>query len=153
MEIRDALPSDAGAIEALYKTFVVNPAIEVRADRIDEIRADSRNFLLVAEDAGQLVATAFLTVCLDPMFGFRSYGVIENIVVAEGQRGKGIGRRLLQHIDEIAAREECTKIMLLSSSHRTRAHAFFVRVGFNAEKKRGFVKYLPRSGPPSALSG
>lgn len=38
-------------------------------------------------------------------------------------------------------------IMLLSSSHRTGAHAFFERVGFISDKKRGFVKYLPGRRP------
>ena len=144
MQIREALPGDAGAIEGLYRSFVANPAIDVRGDRIEEIRSDPRNFLLVVEEAGRLVGTAFVTLCLDPMFAFRPYAVVENIVVSEGERRKGIGRGLLEHIDDIATREGCTKIMLLSSSHRTEAHAFFARVGFDPEKKRGFVKYLTR---------
>jgi len=61
MHIREAEPSDARAIEALYKRFVSNPAIDVRAERIQEIRADPCNFLLVVEDADQLLGTAFLS--------------------------------------------------------------------------------------------
>lgn len=34
--------------------------------------------------------------------------------------------------------------MLLSSSHRQEAHAFFAHVGFDGSRKRGFVKYLNR---------
>lgn len=143
MHIREAIPSDAKAIEALYKSFVSNPAIDVRRERIEEIRADPCNFLLVAEHGGQLGGTAFFTICRDPMFAFRPYAVVENVVVMEGRRRKGIGRSLVQHIADIATRRECTKIMLLSSSYRTEAHSFFVRVGFDAEKKRGFVRYLP----------
>jgi N-acetylglutamate synthase-like GNAT family acetyltransferase len=153
MHIREASPLDARAIEGLYKSFVSNPAIDVRADRVEEIRSDPCNFLLVVENAGQLVGTAFFTVCRDPMFAFRPYAVVENVVVAEGQRRKGIGRRLLEHVEGIATRLECTKIMLLSSSYRTAAHTFFAQVGFNADKKRGFVKYLPRTPTPSAPSG
>jgi N-acetylglutamate synthase-like GNAT family acetyltransferase len=150
MHIREASPSDASAVQGLYTSLVSNPAVDVRADRIEEIRSDPCNFLLVVEDAGHLVGTAFLTVCRDPMFAFRPYAVVDNVVVLEGQRRTGIGRRLFQQVNEIATRLECTKIMLLSRSDRTDAHAFFVRIGFNAEKKRGFVKYLPRSAPPSA---
>lgn len=153
MHIREAKPSDAEAIEALYKSLVSNPAIDVRPDRIEEIRADPCNFLLVVEDAGRLAATAFFTICRDPMFAFRPYAVVENVVVLEGQRRKGVGRSLLQHVEDIAVRVECTKIMLLSSSYRTDAHTFFVRVGFTAEKKKGFVKYLPRSTASPAPSG
>jgi hypothetical protein len=37
--------------------------------------------------------------------------------------------------------QDCSKIMLLSSIHRTQAHAFFERAGFKGDSKRGFVKY------------
>lgn len=147
MLIREALPSDARAIEVLYTSFVPNPRIEVRAERLEQIRADPANFLLVVEDAAEVVATAFLTLCLDPMFAFRPYAVVENVVVADSRRGRGIGRRLVAHLEALAAGADCTKLMLLSSSHRTDAHAFFERVGFISDKKRGFVKYLPGRRP------
>jgi hypothetical protein len=34
--------------------------------------------------------------------------------------------------------------MLLSSAFRSEAHKFFTHLGFDGEKKRGFVKYLNR---------
>jgi N-acetylglutamate synthase-like GNAT family acetyltransferase len=124
-------------------SLVSNPAIDVRADRIKEIRADPANLLLVIEDAGQIVGTAFVTLCRDPMFGFRPYAVVENVIVSEDRRRRGIGHTLFQHIEELANGAECTKIMLLSSSYRADAHTFFMQVGFTADKKRGFIKYLP----------
>jgi hypothetical protein len=38
MLIREALPSDARAIEVLYQGFVPNPRIDVRCERLDQIR-------------------------------------------------------------------------------------------------------------------
>ena len=37
-----------------------------------------------------------------------------------------------------------TKVMLLSGMHRTEAHAFFERLGYDGSVSRAFKKYLPR---------
>ncbi len=50
-------------------------------------------------------------------------------------------------VEEQARAAGCTKRMLLSSTMRGEAHAFFSRIGFDGEKKRGFVKYLNRTHP------
>ena len=142
MIIREAEPADAPAIEALYRTFVRNSAIRVLRTRVAAIRADTMNFLLVADDTGRIVGTAHLTMCMDAMFADAPYAVLENVVVTPDARHGGIGRALLARVDEIARANECTKIMLLSSTERADAHRFFVREGFDDDRKRGFVKYL-----------
>jgi N-acetylglutamate synthase-like GNAT family acetyltransferase len=145
VQIRHAEPRDAAAIEALYRELVPGrPDIRVDPARIAEIAADPHNQLLVVDVDGQVSGTAFLTVCLDPMFGFQSYGVVENVVVADSQQGRGLGRMLMTAIEEQARRANCTMLMLLSSASRTGAHQFFMRIGFDSEEKRGFVKYLNR---------
>jgi N-acetylglutamate synthase-like GNAT family acetyltransferase len=146
--IRKAEPRDAAAIEALYRQLVPgNPDIRVDPARIEEIAADHHNRLLVVDIDGQVSGTAFLTVCLDPMFGFQSYGVVENFVVLSSQQGRGLGRILMDAVEQEARQAKCTKLMLLSSAFRTAAHQFFTHLGFDGEKKRGFVKYLNREQP------
>jgi N-acetylglutamate synthase-like GNAT family acetyltransferase len=142
MIVREAERADAPAIEALYRSFVSNPAIRVAPEHVEAIRGDAMNLLLVAEDAAHVVGTAQMTMCMDAMFGSAPYAVVENIVVAADARGRGIGRSLLARIDELARSAACTKIMLLSSIERADAHRFFVRVGFDDRRKQGFVKYL-----------
>jgi hypothetical protein len=48
-------------------------------------------------------------------------------------------------VEERARSCGCTKLMLLSSVTRAEAHSFFARIGFDGQKKRGFVKYLNRT--------
>jgi N-acetylglutamate synthase-like GNAT family acetyltransferase len=143
--IRQAETRDAAAIEALYQELVPgNPHIRVDPARIEAIAADPHNRLLVVEVDGQVCGTAFLTICLDPMFGFQSYGVVENFVVLASQHGRGLGRVLMGAVEHEARQEKCTRLMLLSSAFRSEAHQFFTHLGFDGEKKRGFVKYLNR---------
>ncbi len=146
MLIRQAETRDAGAIEALYRELVPgNLHIRVDPARIEEIAADPHSRLLVVEIDGQVCGTAFLTICLDPMFGFQSYGVVENFVVLAAQHGRGLGRGLMDAVEHEARQAKCTRIMLLSSAFRSEAHQFFTHLGFDGEKKRGFVKYLNRA--------
>lgn len=148
MPIRKAEPRDAAAIEALYRQLVPeNRDIRVDPARIEAIPADPHNRLLVVEIDNQVQGTAFLTICLDPMFGFQSYGVVENFVVLSSQQARGLGRMLMNGVEQEARQANCTKLMLLSSAFRTAAHQFFTHLGFDGEKKRGFVKYLNRDQP------
>jgi GNAT superfamily N-acetyltransferase len=142
MVLREALPADAPAITRLYQLLVPGDGhVGVTPGRIGAIAADPHNFLFVVEAAGRVWATGFLTVCLDPMYGDRPFGVVENLVVDPARRRQGCGRFLLQAIEDVCWRHGCTKIMLLSSVFRAEAHRFFSARGFAGDKKRAFVKY------------
>jgi N-acetylglutamate synthase-like GNAT family acetyltransferase len=149
MQIRRAQPADASAIGALYALLVPGDAnISVVPERIAALQMDPHNHLLVAEIDGSLSGSVFLTICLDPMYGFQPYGVLENIIVLPAARRSGIGAALMNAVERMARDAHCTKLMLLSSQARSEAHRFFQRGGFDGERKRGFVKYLNRGPHP-----
>ncbi len=139
--IRRASGADAPAVEALYRELVADGDIQVLPEHISELAESSTTFLLVAKIDDTVHGTALLTLCPDVMYGRQPFGVIENIVVAPAKRGHGLGRSLLQQIEQIAAHHDCSKLMLLSNRTRRDAHLFFGKCGFNGETKRAFVKY------------
>jgi N-acetylglutamate synthase-like GNAT family acetyltransferase len=139
--IRRAAPDDAAAVEGLYCELVSDPLIRVLPEQIAAL-FDSRNsFLLVADADGAVCATALLTICPDAMYRAQPFGVVENLVVTQAMRGRGLGRLLLAHVEHLAITHQCTKLMLLSSATREAAHAFFRRCGFASDTKNAFVKY------------
>lgn len=144
--VRQAKESDACAVERLYHELVTDPRIQVLPERLLEIAADPNSFLLVAELSGTIRATAFLTLCLDAMYGKQPYAVLENVVVASDSRGAGIGRLLMSEVERLCRAHDCSKLMLLSSSRRLEAHAFFRAMGFSGDHKQGFVKYRRQLG-------
>ena len=146
--IREAAAADCGAIQGLYEILCPGEPIGVLAGRIEQIRQDQNSLLLVVEEHGTVQATAFLTICLDPMLGQRPYAVLENIVVAPGRRGQGLGTALMEHVELVCRERNCSKMMLLSSSRRTGAHRFFSRLGYSDTVSKGFKKYLGE-GPPA----
>jgi N-acetylglutamate synthase-like GNAT family acetyltransferase len=138
--IRQARGTDAGALAALYQSLVSDPHINVRPERLEMLATDPHTYLLVCEVDGVVCGTALLTLCLDAMYGNQPYGLIENVVVAEGQRSYGIGSQMMTHVEDLCRRHDCSKMMLLSAASRVQAHRFFERHGFSAANKRGFVK-------------
>jgi N-acetylglutamate synthase-like GNAT family acetyltransferase len=149
VQIRPAQRQDAPAIEALYRLLVPGDGnIAVDPERLAALEGDPTNHLLVAEADGSVMGTAFLTVCLDAMYGFQPYGVVENLILHPAARGQHVGAALMNELEQIARAARCTKLMLLSSQARTDAHRFFQRLGFDGERKRGFVKYLNRVPAP-----
>jgi N-acetylglutamate synthase-like GNAT family acetyltransferase len=139
--IRRAGKEDADTIESLYRELVSDSHIRVLPEQVAAISESATVFLLVAERNGIVCATALLNICTDVMYQAQPFGVIENVIVTGTMRGRGIGRLLLAHVEQLAFAHDCTKLMLLSSASRESAHSFFKRCGFADESKRGFVKY------------
>ena len=139
--IRRATADDASAIENLYRELVSDPLVRVLPEQIATLSDSPASFLLVAEADGAVCATALLTICPDAMYRAQPFGVFENVIVTQAMRGRGFGRLLLVHVEQLARDHHCTKLMLLSSTTREAAHLFFRRCGFTSDTKHAFVKY------------
>jgi N-acetylglutamate synthase-like GNAT family acetyltransferase len=151
VQVREAEARDALAIHELYRQLVrpVSPEVQVdvRAERIEQIRRDTQNFLWVLETGEGVVGTAFVTLCLDPMHNHQPYAVLENFVIDERFRAKGYGAQLMRYAVDFCYRADCSKIMLQSHGSRTQAHAFFEEQGFSSVHKKAFVKYRREMEP------
>lgn len=99
ISIREAQPTDAGHIGTLYLQLVNNPAVTVLPERLAELQEDANTALFVAEEDGCVQATALVSLCADAMFGRQPFAVVENVVVDAQCRNRGIGTRLLAHIE------------------------------------------------------
>ena len=139
--VRRARPQDAAEVARLYAQLVSNPALNVLPERLGELEAAPAAALFVADRGDCLVGTVFVGLCADAMFGRRPFAVIENVVVDAAARGMGIGAALLSEAERFCRAADCSKIMLLSAVERAEAHAFFERMGYAGDRKRGFVKY------------
>ena len=144
IDLRRAQASDAEAVELLYRELVSDASIRVLPAHVATLAESPSSFLIVGCSSGIVCATALLTLCPDVMYQRQPFGLVENLIVAELHRGAGIGRRLMEYIEFVARDHDCTKLVLLSGSHRHSAHRFFEAVGFEGDKKTGFVKYGSR---------
>ena len=61
------------------------------------------------------------------------YLEIEDLVTADGERSKGYGGLLFDWIMDLAAREGCLQVRLVSNVRRVDAHRFYLRKGMSQE--------------------
>lgn len=67
-------------------------------------------------------------------------GMIEDVVVSEQHRGKGIGRKLMELLIEQAKIRKLNDVLLFSGHHRTAAIALYKSLGFNIKTSGLYVK-------------
>jgi GNAT superfamily N-acetyltransferase len=90
-------------------------------------RKDKRYFLAFAQDA----VLGFISVSVDGMlFCADKLATIDELIVTETARGKGVGRALLDAVRACAKDEGCVAIGVTSNLRRMGAHAFYERYGF-----------------------
>lgn len=140
-QIRKATGADASGIAELYRELNSLSPSNVLAERIDEVSADKNTYLMVVEDDGELVASALVILGNDVMFARQPFAVIENFIVRQNYQREGIGKSLMDHIEEFCLASDCSKIMLLSGSDNPGAHDFYTAMGFDPDEKLGFIKY------------
>jgi len=62
-------------------------------------------------------------------------GIVEDVVVDENYRSKGIGVKMMEHAINVCMEFGCYKLTLSSNLKRERAHKFYENFGF---KKHGY---------------
>jgi len=63
-------------------------------------------------------------------------------VTDENHRKKGFASQILDYAREIAVRENCYKIMLLTSSKEDSVMRFYEKAGYNRNDKTAFIQWL-----------
>lgn len=144
MKIRKCLLADVPELVELYRELVPwNLEVESSIDLYQKMQTDDNYAVLVAEDEeGRLVGTAMGICCRSLAGGEKNFLVIEDVVVKETVRGRGVGKLLLSALDDYALRHNCSYAILVSSGFRKGAHAFYEKMGF-VEDVRGFRKGYP----------
>ena len=67
--------------------------------------------------------------------------LLEDVIVAVGFRGRGLGRRLVEHVAAWAAENGLTRITLLVDKDNAPALAFYERMGFTPSAMRVLRKF------------
>lgn len=138
MEIKKMEKQDLEQIQVLYKELVPDGcSMETLKKNFDRTQDQPEYAVLVAKEGDQVLGSAIGIICvaLDTPFL-----VIENVVVDEACRGRGIGRKIFEALDAFAIENGCGYAMLASSGFRHGAHRFYEAVGFD-DDVRGFRKY------------
>lgn len=115
---------------------------ELGKKMITEIAADKRQCMLVAVDEGlnKVVGSAYGIVFPDICEDGRPILLIENVAVLKSCQGMGVGRKIMEAIENFGHSHDVHYEMLVSGLERVGAHGFYKAIGY--EEKKAFKKYF-----------
>ena len=127
--VREAEQSDLDAILELY-LFLHEDSIPEKDEHLRDtwlqIIQDPNHHLIVNEVGGKIISSC----------------VIENVVTREDYRGKGYAGECLEFARQIAEKENCYKMMLLTGSKKPETFRFYEKAGYNSSDKTAFIQWL-----------
>lgn len=135
-EIREATLADAGVLAGLMiemDGMAVPPdadAIEATRDALLEMAAypDFRAWLVWRD--GVAIGTFSLMIFSSPSHLGARQAMLDAVVVAQDQRGAGVGQAMLHRAMAMAREAGCYKMTLSSNLKRVAAHGFYEQLGF-----------------------
>lgn len=79
----------------------------------------------------KIIGTCTLNVCANLSWSGRPYGIVENIIVTEAERNKGIGKCLLLFARRMAESKNCYKVAMMTRQGDPETVSFFRSAGFS----------------------
>lgn len=145
--LKEVTYEDLGKLDQLYKQLMDEPSDPVKQERVFKtIHEHPDYYLLGAYTNDDLVGTLMGIVCYDLLGECKPFMVIENVIVSSTARRQGIGRLLMEGIEQIARDRSCGYIILVSSDHRKEAHQMYAAHGYREDAVEGFRKQLNAIG-------
>ncbi|MFI4978574.1 MAG: GNAT family N-acetyltransferase [Solirubrobacterales bacterium] len=124
--VTEATPEVHAALERLLPQL--NPQLPVPTmERLQAIVEDPAVTLLLARDGEQIVGTTTVIVYTTP---FWIKARLDEVVVDESARGKGVGAALVQASLDLARENGVEVVELQSGVHREAANRLYPRMGF-----------------------
>ena len=108
----------------------------------DTIIHDENHHIIVCEVDGRIVSSCVCVIIPNLTRGVRPYAFIENVVTHADFRGHGYATACLAYAREIAVKENCYKMMLLTGAKNEETLRFYERAGFNSTDKTAFVQWI-----------
>jgi GNAT superfamily N-acetyltransferase len=121
-----------------------SPAV---GERLDYWLDDPACYLIGADDSGDLVGVAALHIV--PMLEVTGrFGRLVALVVDARHRGLGVGRQLVEAIEQRAWAAGCVRMEVTSSRHRQGAQRFYAGIGYEdvCHRSARFIKPLVADG-------
>ena len=143
--IREAERKDLDEILELY-LFLHEERIPEKDDHLrdtwDQIMEDKNHHLIVNEIDGKIVSSCVCVIIPNLTRNVRPYAFVENVVTHADYRGRGLAGQCLDYAREIAEKENCYKMMLLTGSKKESTLHFYEKAGYNSSDKTAFIQWL-----------
>ena len=143
--IREINEEDFDNLMLLYTHLHDNP-IPPKYEKVAAVWAkivnDPAHHIIVAEVDGKLVSSCVCVIIPNLTHEQRPYALIENVVTDAAYRKRGLASACLQYAKELAVRENCYKLMLLTGAKDAQTLHFYEQAGYNRQDKTAFIQWI-----------
>jgi len=143
--VREIYESELNALLELYLHLHEDSVPEMTehlAETWQTIMEDRNHHIIVKEVDGKIVSSCVCVIIPNLTRNVRPYAFVENVVTHPDHRGNGYAGECLDHAGEIAMRENCYKMMLLTGTKSESTLNFYKRAGYNSLDKTAFIRWL-----------
>ena len=132
LEIRPVAEHELPALAALLASIdgETPRTLDVLREQLARINAVPGYSVFVVIHNHEVIGTFSQLIFPTLAHGGASESLVEAVAVADGLRGQGIGRRMMQFAMQRAAEAGCYKLALSSNAKRLDAHRFYRGMGF-----------------------
>ncbi len=129
MLLRQAVAADIDSLlKLLDQLFTIEQDFSVDPDKqrrgLELLLQSNLAYVVVAELEAEVVAMASLQIVISTAEGGRA-GLLEDVVVSQEHRGRGIGQSILEHITQWAKKNKLTRLQLLADQDNQAALDFY----------------------------
>ena len=143
--LREAVKEDLDELLNLY-LFLHEKNIPENSEHLENtwktIIEDINHHIVVKEINGKIVSSCVCVIVPNLTRNIRPYALIENVVTNEEYRGKSYAIECLNYAKEIAIKNDCYKMMLLTGTKNENTLAFYKSAGYNSDDKIAFIQWL-----------
>ena len=142
--LRALKPTDTGSIYEINKEALgYDFSPEETASQLAKLSQDPHHFLLGYEDSTNHDLLGYVHAeVYESLYSNAGFNILALAVLPQMQ-GKGIGKALLQGLEQETEKRGYKFIRLNSAEHRIGAHAFYEHVGYTCDKlQKRFIKFI-----------
>lgn len=143
--VREANENDLQEILELYLYLHEKSVPEMSEHLTDtwrQIIQDENHHLIVKVADEKIVSSCVCVIIPNLTRNVRPYAFVENVVTHSDYRGKGYATECLNYAKEIAEKQNCYKMMLLTGSKEQKTLDFYKYAGYNSTDKTAFIQWI-----------
>lgn len=91
---------------------------------------------------GKIVSSCVCVIIPNLTNKQRPYAFVENVVTDVNYRNRGLATACLNYAKELAQKENCYKLMLMTGSKLESTLNFYRRAGYNSNDKTAFIQWI-----------
>lgn len=143
--VREAIAKDLEEVLQLYLNLH-EKSIPERSEHLiatwNQIVEDENHHLIVNSIDHKIISSCVCVIIPNLTRDVRPYAFVENVVTHRDYRGKGYATECLNYAKDIAVKQNCYKMMLLTGSKEQKTLDFYRNAGYNDTDKTAFIQWI-----------